>query len=60
MKGTIKAYSSCVNAGVIDGADGKSYRFHHDEWTAENLPQKDETVTFEKQNFLAFQVKRDS
>lgn len=56
MEGTIKAYSECVNAGVIIGANGKTYGFYKVEWTDAKLPQKNTTVTFDGKDRQAFRV----
>ncbi len=46
MKGTVKAYSSVVSAGVIEGSDGKSYNFSLEEWRGEKLPEYKDSVIF--------------
>ena len=45
--GTIKAYSDQVNAGVINGPDGKTYAFAKTDWNGALLPRVDQIVTFE-------------
>ena len=59
MKGTIKAYSQCVSAGVISGDDGKSYGFNKTDWTSAELPKTDETVTFERARNQASNIRQD-
>lgn len=60
MKGTIKAYSTCVSAGVIKGDDGKSYGFNKTDWKAAELPKKDETVSFEQASKQAMNVRKSA
>ena len=53
IRGTIKAYSSCVNAGVIECDDGKTYILAIDEWQNNKPPSPREKVTFPPQNRAA-------
>ena len=46
MKGFILAYSLCVNAGVIEGDDGKTYAFPKNEWRGLLAPVKNGLVSF--------------
>jgi hypothetical protein len=46
MKGKIKAYSADVNAGLISGEDGRTYRFTKSEWGGRENPFGDERVNF--------------
>jgi len=57
LKGTIKAYSACVNAGVISGENGKTYRFDKTDWSHNELPLNNENVTFDGNRRNASSVK---
>jgi cold shock CspA family protein len=48
MKGRVTAYSPSVNAGLIKGADGNDYQFHHKDWQNEDPPSLHQEVKFEK------------
>jgi|GEM_PF-6215595 len=47
IKGSIKAYSPSVNAGIIETTDGQRYQFSRNHWTGKNPPQANDLVTFE-------------
>lgn len=55
-KGTVKAYSLSVNAGVIEGDDGKTYDFPQDEWQHKETPAVHDKVEFEGHARKARQV----
>ncbi len=45
MKGIIKAYSTCVNAGFII-SNGRNYQFARRDWVSLVLPVNDQSVEF--------------
>jgi cold shock CspA family protein len=47
MRGTVKAYSKDVNAGVIKGDDGNQYGFTKSEWGGDESPAANESVNFD-------------
>ena len=59
-KGKIRAYSKDVDAGVIDGADGKSYRFRTADMPEGHNPHGDEDITFDGEHRDAHNLEIDS
>jgi len=59
-KGKIKAYSKDVEAGVINGADGKSYLFRTSDMPPDHQPHDDEDVTFDGEYKDAHNVEIDT
>jgi len=47
MRGTVKAYSLDVNAGVIECDAGETYGFSQNDWNATHAPVMRERVTFQ-------------
>lgn len=58
MKGSIKAYSKAVNAGVIAGEDGRTYKFMNSHWQGPNTPQANDIVIFDGKGTNAANVRR--
>ena len=58
IKGTILAYSDDVNAGVIDGDDGRKYPFAATEWLATSKPQNNMSVVFTPSAKAALKVNK--
>lgn len=56
MKGTIKAYSPIVDAGVIQCEAGRVYIFRRENWQNDRLPVSEQTVRFEAQDRKAIKV----
>ncbi len=46
IKGKVLAYSDDVNAGIIDGSDGRQYPFSASEWLASSKPTSNMAVVF--------------
>lgn len=59
MKGTIKAYSDVVSAGVISGEDGTTYGFNLTDWHGRKLPISRERVIFVGNHKQATSVSAD-
>lgn len=59
MRGTIKAYSLDVNAGVIKCDAGKTYEFRENEWNGKVAPVVNDVVMFEGFNRTATRVRSD-
>ena len=58
IAGTILAYSTVVNAGVIKGIDGKGYYFTKADWSSSGLePENNTEITFIEHCGRAFRVK---
>ena len=57
MRGTIKAYSLCVNAGVIECETGKTYDFRESDWNGNTAPSKEQKVQFDATNRTATSVR---
>jgi hypothetical protein len=47
MRGTVKAYSVDVNAGVIECDSGETYNFSQKEWNGATTPTPEQRVTFQ-------------
>lgn len=58
IKGSIKAYSKAVNAGVIIGEDGRTYKFGDSHWQGPNTPQANDIVIFESTGTNASNVRK--
>ncbi|HEU4837862.1 MAG TPA: hypothetical protein VFS88_00455, partial [Micavibrio sp.] len=56
IRGTIKAYSKDVNAGVIQCEDGKTYDFSQDEWNDRTAPHAEQRVLFQAYSRKATKV----
>jgi hypothetical protein len=56
MKGTIKAYSTAVNAGLIIGEDGHTYAFRKSEWGGKENPSDNEKINFENEIKQAIKI----
>lgn len=59
MRGTIKAYSSCVNAGVIECDCGDTYHFGLNEWQGKAFPVANDKVQFTGMSQTATNVRND-
>jgi len=58
IAGTILAYSTVVNAGVIKGIDGKGYYFTKADWLSPGLePENNGQITFIRHCGRAISVK---
>lgn len=53
MKGTVIAYSSAANGGVLQDEDGKSYYFSMAEWLSKRLPATGLDISFSPSNNIA-------
>lgn len=56
MRGTIKAYSLCVNAGVIECEAGNTYEFKDSDWSGNIAPLVNDSVRFEGFKRIATRV----
>ena len=58
IAGTILAYSTVVNAGVIKGIDGKGYYFTKTDWSSSELePENNTEISFIRHCGRALSVK---
>jgi hypothetical protein len=56
MRGTVKAYSKDVNAGVIKCDTGKTYDFSRNEWHEDILPYANQIVEFQGSSRTASKI----
>lgn len=56
MRGTVKAYSVDVNAGVIECDTGATYNFSQKEWNGNTAPATEQRVSFQGTSRTATKV----
>ena len=53
MKGTVIAYSTAANGGVLKAEDGKAYYFSMAEWLSKTLPATGLNISFSPSHNIA-------
>lgn len=56
LRGTIKAYSIDVNAGIIQCDKGDTYNFSQSEWNGSRAPLVEQRVTFSGNSRVATKI----